>query len=265
MREATNHAEAPGEPAREPLDRAALITLLTTEHFTLQGARASTVSESSSRAALYVGAVSSSLIALGFLGQASEFDAAFDAFALVVLPTVYLIGLCTFVRLVQSSLEDLFYGRAINRIRGFYLRVAGNESRHFALGGHDDVYGVLANMGIGTPSRWQLYLTLASMIGIVNSVVGGTAVALAAGVIGASLGVAILAGGGGLLMSVAVHSAMQRRTHDSARESDRPLFPKPRSLPAALTSITALPISQRMACSIGGRMRWMKRSRVPLT
>ena len=124
----------------------------------------------------------------------------------------------------QESI-DLFYGRAINRIRGFYLRVAGSESRHFALGGHDDVYGVLANMGIGTPSRWQLYLTLASMIGIVNSVVGGTAVALAAGVIGASLGVAILAGGGGLLMSVALHSAMQRRTHDSARESDRPLFP----------------------------------------
>ena len=91
------------EPSSAELDRGALVTLLTTEHFTLQGSRASTISESSSRAALYVGALSSSLIALGFLGQASEFDTAFDTFALVVLPTVYLLGLFTHVRVVQSS------------------------------------------------------------------------------------------------------------------------------------------------------------------
>ena len=48
-------------------DRQALLTMLTTEHFTLQGSRATTVSESSSRAALYMGSVSSTLIALGFL------------------------------------------------------------------------------------------------------------------------------------------------------------------------------------------------------
>jgi hypothetical protein len=80
-----------------------LLTVLTTEHFTLQGARASSISESSARAALYVGAVSSALIAWGFLGQASRFGAAFDAFALLVLPTIYLLGLFTFMRLVQTS------------------------------------------------------------------------------------------------------------------------------------------------------------------
>ena len=41
-----------------------LLTTLTTEHFTLQGARSQTVSESAARAALYLGSVSSTLIAI---------------------------------------------------------------------------------------------------------------------------------------------------------------------------------------------------------
>jgi hypothetical protein len=209
------------------VDRASLLTVLTTEHVTLQGARASTISESSVRATLYVGAVSSALIALGFLGQASEFGAAFDAFALVVLPTVYLLGLFTFVRLVQSSIEDLLCGRAINRIRSFYLQLSGEESRYILLGGHDDVYGVLANMGIGKPSRWQLYLTLASMIAVLNSVVGGTTLPLAARLLSASIETSVLIGGAALVLSLAIHRAMQRRTHVSARESAGPLFPTP--------------------------------------
>ena len=213
------------EPSSAELDRGALVTLLTTEHFTLQGSRASTISESSSRAALYVGALSSSLIALGFLGQASEFDTAFDTFALVVLPTVYLLGLFTHVRVVQSSIEDIFYGRAINRIRGVYRQLAGSEARYFLLGGHDDVYGVLANMGLGKPSRWQLYLTLATMVAVVNSVVGGTTVALAVRALGASLVVSVVTGGVALVASLAFHSFIQRRTHVSAREAAEPMFP----------------------------------------
>jgi hypothetical protein len=202
-----------------------LLTVLTTEHFTLQGARASTISESTGRAALYVGAVSSALIALGFLGQASRFGAAFDAFALVVLPTLYLLGLFTFVRLVLSSVEDLVYGRAINRIRNFYLQVAGREARYFLLEAHDDVYGVLANMGIGKPSRLQLYLTIASMIAVLNSIVGGTAAALAARLLDTSIAVAVVVGGVALLVSLAFHDVVQRRTHVSSRQLDSPLFP----------------------------------------
>jgi hypothetical protein len=208
-------------------DRASLLTILTTEHFTLQGARASTVGESSARSALYVGAVSSALIALGFIGQASGFGDAFDAFALVVLPTVYLLGVFTFVRLVQSSIEDLFYGRAINRIRSYYLQRAGHEGRYFLLGGHDDVLGVIANMGIGKPSRWQLYLTLGSMVAVLNSVVGGTTPALVARLLGASVTISVLVGGVALLASIALHALVQRRMHVSARDVASPLFPSP--------------------------------------
>ena len=57
-----------GEVAEAP-DRQELLTALTTEHFTLQGARSQTMGESSARASVYVFAVSSALVALGFIGQ----------------------------------------------------------------------------------------------------------------------------------------------------------------------------------------------------
>jgi hypothetical protein len=206
-------------------DRQALLTMLTTEHFTLQGSRSTTVSESSSRAALYMGAVSSTLIALGFLAQVSELGDAFDVFALVVLPTLFALGVFTFVRTVESSVEDMLYGRAINRIRAYYLELAGPEARWFVMKGHDDALGVLANMGV-RPSRWQLYFTVSAMVATVNSVVGGSAVAILVGrVLDASLGAAVAAGLVTAVTSFALHRRWDRIVHHRSGGYDEVLFP----------------------------------------
>jgi hypothetical protein len=61
------------------------------------------MSESSARASVYVFAVSSALVALGFIGQLSDVGDVFNAFALTVLPTLYLLGIVTFVRLVECG------------------------------------------------------------------------------------------------------------------------------------------------------------------
>jgi hypothetical protein len=115
----------------------------------------------------------------------------------------------------------------------FHLRLAGVEARYFLLGAHDDVYGVPANMGIGTPSRWQLYVTLASMIAVLNSVVGAATLALAARLLAASIAISVLVGGAALLVSVAFHIVVQRRTHVSARSGASPLLPTiPRDEPS---------------------------------
>jgi hypothetical protein len=98
-----------------------LLTALTTEHFTLQGARSSTISEAGARSALFLGSVSSTLIAIGFIASVAGDTELFHAFVLVVLPTLYFVGIFTWMRLVESSVEDIFYGRAINRIRNHYL------------------------------------------------------------------------------------------------------------------------------------------------
>ena len=206
-------------------DRQALLTMLTTEHFTLQGSRATTVSESSSRAALYMGSVSSTLIALGFLAQVSQLGDAFDVFALVVLPTLFALGVFTFVRTVESSVEDVLYGRAINRIRAYYLEMAGSEARWFVMKGHDDALGVLANMGL-RPSRWQLYFTVSTMVATVNSVIGGSAVAIFAGrVLGSSLGVAVIAGVLAAAGSFAAFRRWDRILHRRSGGYDEVLFP----------------------------------------
>jgi hypothetical protein len=180
----------------EAPDRQELLTALTTEHFTLQGARSQTMSESSSRAALYIGSVSSTLIALGFIAQISKTGATFDVFALTTLPTLYLLGSFTFVRLIECGVEDFRYGLAINRIRGYYLQLAKDQVRLFLLSGHDDVQGVFANAGVPLQGRKQ-YFTFGSVVAVINSVVGGAAVAIALGAfVDASLGLA--AGIGGL-------------------------------------------------------------------
>ena len=211
----------------ESADRAELLTALTTEHFTLQGARSQTVSESASRATLYVMAVSSALVGLGFIGQVSEVGDVFDIFALTVLPTLYGLGLFTFVRLVESSVEDVLYGRAINRIRNYYLELAGDQARLFVLSGHDDPIGVLANMGL-SPTRWRLYFTTATMIAVINSVVGGAAVALALGVaVDASLGLAAGVGGAVAIASLLLMRRAEYRMHVAGRARTETLFPSP--------------------------------------
>jgi hypothetical protein len=213
--------------ADEAVDQA-FLTTLTTEHFTLAGARSQTVSEAGTRAALYLGTLSSALIALGFVSQVSEGGELFRVFALIVLPTVFLLGLFTHMRLVENSVEDLIYGRAINRIRHYYLEVAGERARYFLMSGHDDIVGVLRNMGLGRPSRMQLYFTASAAIAVVNSVVGGTAVGFAVGIaFEPVLGVSVLAGAVFAAASLALHMRVARTRHVSDRELAESLFPSP--------------------------------------
>jgi hypothetical protein len=205
-----------------------LLTALTTEHFGLQGSRASTVSESSSRSALYLGAVSSTLIALGFFANiGGTSDDAFRVFALTALTTVWILGVFTYIRLVQSSVEDVFYGRAINRIRNHYLELAGEKRNLFMLTANDDALGVVRNMAI-QPSRWQLYFTNATAIAVVNAVVGGADLALAVGIAtGASLGVSAAIGGLFAIAYLARASRWERHYHEQSAGHDEVLFPSP--------------------------------------
>jgi hypothetical protein len=201
-----------------------LLASLTTEHFTLAGARGNATAESASRSALYLGSLSSVLIGLGFVAQVSEGGDLFQVFALVALPTLYLLGIFTFVRLVENSIEDLFYGRAINRIRHFYIEQAGEDARYFMLSGHDDTPGVLANMAL-VPSRWQLWFTASAMVAVVNSVVGGAAVGLAVAIAAdPALGVSVAAGAVVAIASVTLHMRADRVRHERGA-AIAPLFP----------------------------------------
>jgi hypothetical protein len=213
----------------EEIDRQQLLTALTTEHFGLAGARAQATGESSARAALYISAVSSTLVALGFIGQISDVGDTFDVFALTALPTLYVLGLFTFVRTVENGVEDLMMGRAINRIRNYYLEIAGEEARYFMLSGHDDALGVMRNMGVSLQRRQQFFTT-GSMIAVINSVVGGAAVAIAVGAVtGASLGFSAAAGGLAAIVSLMRMLRVENRMYHQMGGFTEVLFPSPQT------------------------------------
>jgi hypothetical protein len=202
-----------------------LLTALSTEHFTLQGARSQTMSESSARASVYVFSVSSALVALGFIGQISEVGDVFNVFALTVLPTLYLLGSVTFVRLVECGAEDFLYGLAINRIRHHYKRVAGDQADLFLLSGHDDPAGVFANMGLREEGRNPIF-AFSSAVDVINGVVGGAAVAIAIGaVFDAPLGVATGAGIATAIVSFLAWLRYADRLLDASAARTKPLFP----------------------------------------
>jgi hypothetical protein len=84
---------------------ASALSIITTEHFTLQGARAATISESTGRAGMFLSAVSGGLVALGLIATATRVGSAFYAFGLALLPTLSLIGLMTFERVLQGAVD----------------------------------------------------------------------------------------------------------------------------------------------------------------
>ena len=177
---------------------------------------------------MYLGSLSASLVSLGFVAQISASGDTFRVFALVVLPTLFALGILTFVRLVENAVEDIYYGRAINRIRSYYREQAQAEARWFMLGGHDDVAGVFENMGL-TPSKHQLYFTASTAIAVVNSVVGGAALAIAIWVaFDASLAAAAIAGAVLFVLSVVAHLRWSRRRLEEGVPVDV-LFPSPRT------------------------------------
>jgi hypothetical protein len=207
-------------------DRQELLTALTTEHFTLQGARSQTASESASRASLYILSVSSALVALGFTRQASE-SSTFDVFALTVLPTLYVLGVFTFVRVVECGAEDFRYGIAINRIRGYYKQIAGEQAKLFLLSGHDDGRGVFENAAVPVEGRKQFF-SFATVVAVINSVVGGSAVAIGLGAIAdASLGAAAGVGGAVALVSLAALLRHAARLLEERTGQTESVFPSP--------------------------------------
>src|SRR5256886_17672334 len=115
-----------------------LVSIMTTEHYTLQTGRSITTAETNGRSSLFVGAVSSGLIALTFVGQISHLGTAFFVFSLVVIPTLVFMGLITFERVLQSGSADITCASGVNRIRHLYLEYAPQWSPDFVLCAHDD-------------------------------------------------------------------------------------------------------------------------------
>jgi len=158
--------------------RPAAVTFVTTEHFTLQGARSSTISESTGRASVFLGAVSGGLIALGLVATAAKTGVAFYMFGLILLPTLAFVGLATFHRVLQSGIEDLAYARRIAQLRAYYFDHAPELAGYLLSVPPAER---LRAQGLGD-GLWQIFLTVAGMVAVITAVLAGSAGGLLAAV-----------------------------------------------------------------------------------
>jgi hypothetical protein len=157
----------------------------------LQGARTSTIAESTGRANMFLAAVSGGLVALGLVATASSLGSAFYAFGLVLLPTLAFVGLVTFERAMQSAIEDSEYARRIGVLRGYYLDHAPEIAPYLPRLPPSE--RLMTEPGAG--DRWQGYRTVAGMVAVITSVLTGSTAALAAALISDhSLVAALIAG-----------------------------------------------------------------------
>jgi hypothetical protein len=162
----------------DPLARQLALSALTTEQFNLQTARMGTIAEANGRSTLYLGTLSSAVIAIAFVGQTSQLGDSFYLFALTLLPPVFLLGVFSYLRLVQTSIEDMVYAMGSFRIRQYFLRLDPAAVPFFP---PTDSQGMtkLERMGVVATGPLQMLLTAASMVACINAIVGGVAVALA--------------------------------------------------------------------------------------
>jgi hypothetical protein len=156
----------------------ALLTALTTEHYTLQSARATTVVEANGRSALFLSVVSAGAVALALVAQLDRMGQTFLVFAFAMLPALLALGLMSYARLADLAVHDAYYARAIGRIRSFYFEFAGPESRHYwLLSAGDDLHAVMRHAG-QKHSRWHRWTHAATAVAAVTAVIGGVLVGL---------------------------------------------------------------------------------------
>ena len=145
------------------------MSALGTEYFVLQSTASSTISESGSRVSIYLSSLASGLVALGF---SSSSPRAFASLAFTVLPTVFVLGWFTIVRLTDTSVANIISLRRMELIRRYYAALAPMAPPYFgadesSTARHGPQYG-----------RWSFLFTMASMVITVNCVLGGATIAL---------------------------------------------------------------------------------------
>jgi len=157
---------------RQERNQPQIVQMMTTEHYNLQSGRSLAISDANGRAGLFLGTVSSTLVALAFIGNIShvgtQLGSAFYVFALVLFPSLFFLGLVTFDSVLQSAVQDAICLRGINRIRHLYVELAPQMHDYFVLPIHDDATGVFRRA-----RWWQGFLTLAGILAVINSILAG--------------------------------------------------------------------------------------------
>ena len=150
----------------------ALMSALTTEHYSLQSSRTSTIVEANGRSMLFLSSVSGATVALALVAQLDRMGDTFVTFALTVLPALLALGLTSYSRLADLAVHDAYYARAIGRIRAFYLTIEPSAQQYWLLPAGDDAHAVMRQAG-QPHSRWHHLGHTATAVAAVVGVITG--------------------------------------------------------------------------------------------
>jgi hypothetical protein len=211
MQERTN----PGPPAERPPFRDTLtdvatpgatglndpraLQILSTEHWSLLATRSLSYNEAFTRAGMFLTALSASMVAIAFVAQADHAGSAFPTFTLILLGFDLFVGLTTYLRLVETTREDLRSVQGMNRIRHAYLEMVPGLEPYFVSSDRDDLAGILMtyegpareDMMAGRPELSGLlhgFSTNTGMVAVVVSLVGAAFAGVAIAQIEGSMG-----------------------------------------------------------------------------
>lgn len=217
-------------PEREPATPDHIVQFLIAEQTSLATIRSGTIFESSGRTTLYLTTVSSGVLALSFIGQMSELGTAFFAFALILFPAVLFIGVVTFARVLQTAVEDGISALGMARIRHYMMETAPHIKPYFVGATNDDIAAMQKSLGANRGS-WQLFLTTAGMVSVVNSLIVGVLVGLVALMLSAAVVITVVIGMVVFIVSMVLHTRYQIARWRVVDRDFPPLFPSPDAKP----------------------------------
>jgi hypothetical protein len=215
----TTTMDEPGEA--EAGDETAATSILTTEHFVLQSARSTATSEAVSRVSIFLTATSAALVAAAFVGQLPNTTLT-SAFGLIVLTALVFLGVTTFDRVLQVSIEDFQFALRINRVRRFYVRRSALAAEYLEPPTDDNAEAFMASFGVRS-GDWQMLVSLAGVVSFVNAILAGVLVAFVLSTIGVRD--ALIVGAVGLAafaLTVWAQTERQRRRRVSWRRLPSP-------------------------------------------
>jgi hypothetical protein len=227
------HEESTTETTEPPLGPHAP-AILATEHWSLLASRSLIWNEAMSRTTVFLTVLSASIIALTLMADATGFGPQTTTLALVLLPVVLLLGIATFVRLVQINTEEFQLVLAMNRLRQAYMKIEPALEPYFTTGHHDDRQGLVTTYMLVRPTQARLWIhflvNTPTIIATVDAALAAAIVVLVTQAAGASRAVLVA---GGVMAFLAVWGVLfPRQRHILRPLSDTtPRFPTPPEVP----------------------------------
>jgi hypothetical protein len=222
-----------------PLGDPRALQILTTEHWSLLATRSLAYNEAFTRAGMFLTALSASMVAIAFVYQADKTGDAVRVFTLVLLAFDLLVGLTTYLRLIETTREDLRCVQGMNRLRHAYLEIAPGLTPYFVTSDRDDLAGVL--MTYEGPAREDVtmaslpfssivhgFSTNTGMVGIVVALVGGSLAGVAIAQLQVPMAVIVAVGAVVFVVLMAVLARLSISSLADFEVSSVSLFPGPK-------------------------------------